>query len=213
MLSLPRSVAANRDSTARRLGSSRAWALAGESREVAAAAAFTSRSLHFGVGAARWAILEGCNDANGTDRSLLKASIGSPPASPRPPSHPSGGEGGAPSPSLRGRSFVLVRARTGGPAVGRGPRPSSHPFQAVTPAAVGLLRGVLRPWCEEARQLAEQPERAGVGQVGRVVRGHLEHQQRRGPRPALVPRLLDGPEIEPQPVDLGGTPQPEKHQG
>jgi UDP-N-acetylmuramate: L-alanyl-gamma-D-glutamyl-meso-diaminopimelate ligase len=35
----------------------------------------------------------------GGSRGLLKASIGSPPASPRSPSHPSGGEGDAPAPS------------------------------------------------------------------------------------------------------------------
>jgi hypothetical protein len=44
-----------------------------------------------------------------SDRRLLKASTGSPPATPRSPSHPSGGEEDAPSPSLRW-SFVLAVA-------------------------------------------------------------------------------------------------------
>jgi hypothetical protein len=73
------------------------------------------------------------------DRGLLEASIGSPPATPRSPSHPSGGEGDAPSPSLRRPVSSFVPA----------PRPLRRRRREIPRAALALtlpLAAVALPW-------------------------------------------------------------------
>jgi hypothetical protein len=74
-------------------------------------------------------LLQGMKPVAGV-RGLLKASTGSPPATPQSPSHPSGGEGDAPTPSLR-ESVVLAPESLRRPGIPRAMLALTLPLAAV----------------------------------------------------------------------------------